>query len=103
MIVGGLIVELFVSVILALSPLGGFLSLLLTGTHFSVSSGLGFLALIGVFHKTEEEEEIYLLTHGRENTQQVLQEPQSQVNVTTVPPGKFTAETKNWPRTTGHC
>ncbi len=32
----------------ALSPLGGFLSLLITGTHFSVSSGLGFLALIGV-------------------------------------------------------
>ena len=27
---------------------GGFLSLLVTGTHFSVSSGLGFLALIGV-------------------------------------------------------
>jgi cobalt-zinc-cadmium resistance protein CzcA len=35
-------------VVVALSPLGGFLSLLLTGTHFSVSSGLGFLALIGV-------------------------------------------------------
>jgi heavy metal efflux system protein len=34
--------------VVALSPLGGFLSLLLTGTHFSVSSGLGFLALIGV-------------------------------------------------------
>jgi cobalt-zinc-cadmium resistance protein CzcA len=34
--------------VVALSPLGGFFSLLLTGTHFSVSSGLGFLALIGV-------------------------------------------------------
>jgi cobalt-zinc-cadmium resistance protein CzcA len=34
--------------VVALSPLGGFLSLLITGTHFSVSSGLGFLALIGV-------------------------------------------------------
>ena len=34
--------------VVALSPLGGFLSLLLTGTHFSVSSGLGFLALAGV-------------------------------------------------------
>jgi cobalt-zinc-cadmium resistance protein CzcA len=34
--------------VVGLSPLGGFLSLLLTRTHFSVSSGLGFLALIGV-------------------------------------------------------
>ena len=34
--------------VVALSPLGGFVSLLATGTHFSVSSGLGFLALIGV-------------------------------------------------------
>jgi cobalt-zinc-cadmium resistance protein CzcA len=34
--------------VVALSPFGGLLSLLLTGTHFSVSSGLGFLALIGV-------------------------------------------------------
>src|ERR1700731_193033 len=34
--------------VVAISPLGGFLSLLLTHTHFSVSSGLGFLALIGV-------------------------------------------------------
>ncbi len=40
-------VALILSVV-ALSPLGGFLSLLVTGTHFSVSSGLGFLALIGV-------------------------------------------------------
>ncbi len=34
--------------IVLLSPLGGFISLLATGTHFSVSSGLGFLALMGV-------------------------------------------------------
>ncbi len=34
--------------VVGLSPLGGFFSLLLTGTHFSVSSGLGFLALVGV-------------------------------------------------------
>jgi cobalt-zinc-cadmium resistance protein CzcA len=34
--------------VVGLSPLGGLISLLLTGTHFSVSSGLGFLALIGV-------------------------------------------------------
>ena len=34
--------------VVALSPLGGLFSLLLTHTHFSVSSGLGFLALIGV-------------------------------------------------------
>src|ERR1700745_3059370 len=38
--------------VVGLSPLGGFLSLLLTGTHFSVSSGLGFLALIGVSVQT---------------------------------------------------
>jgi cobalt-zinc-cadmium resistance protein CzcA len=40
-------VALILSVV-SLSPLGGFFSLLLTHTHFSVSSGLGFLALIGV-------------------------------------------------------
>jgi cobalt-zinc-cadmium resistance protein CzcA len=34
--------------VVMLSPLGGFVSLLITGTHFSVSSGLGFLALMGV-------------------------------------------------------
>jgi len=44
-------VGLILSVV-ALSPLGGFLSLLLTRTHFSVSSGLGFLALIGVSVQT---------------------------------------------------
>jgi cobalt-zinc-cadmium resistance protein CzcA len=31
-----------------LAPLGGFLALLATRTHFSVSSGIGFLALFGV-------------------------------------------------------
>jgi cobalt-zinc-cadmium resistance protein CzcA len=33
---------------LSLAPLGGLLALLITGTHFSVSSGVGFLALFGV-------------------------------------------------------
>ena len=32
----------------ALAPLGGLLALLITHTHFSVSSGIGFLALFGV-------------------------------------------------------
>ncbi len=32
----------------SMAPLGGLLALWLTGTHFSVSSGLGFLALFGV-------------------------------------------------------
>ena len=32
----------------ALAPFGGFLALLATNTHFSVSSGIGFLALFGV-------------------------------------------------------
>ena len=31
-----------------LAPFGGLLALLVTGTHFSVSSGIGFLALFGV-------------------------------------------------------
>jgi cobalt-zinc-cadmium resistance protein CzcA len=39
---------LLIMAVVGLSPLGGLLSLLATGTHFSVSSGLGFLALIGV-------------------------------------------------------
>ncbi len=37
---------------IAMAPLGGFLALLLTGTHFSVSSGVGFLALFGVCVQT---------------------------------------------------
>jgi cobalt-zinc-cadmium resistance protein CzcA len=32
----------------SMAPLGGILALLVTGTHFSVSSGVGFLALFGV-------------------------------------------------------
>ena len=36
----------------ALAPIGGVLALLLTGTHFSVSSGVGFLALFGVSVQT---------------------------------------------------
>jgi cobalt-zinc-cadmium resistance protein CzcA len=37
---------------LAMAPLGGLLALLFTGTHFSVSSGVGFLALFGVSVQT---------------------------------------------------
>ena len=33
---------------LSMAPMGGLLALLLSGTHFSVSSGIGFLALFGV-------------------------------------------------------
>ena len=36
----------------AIAPIGGILALLLTGTHFSVSSGVGFLALFGVSVQT---------------------------------------------------
>lgn len=36
----------------SLAPLGGLLALLITGTHFSVSSGIGFLALFGVSVQT---------------------------------------------------
>jgi heavy metal efflux system protein len=36
----------------AMAPLGGLLALLATGTHFSVSSGVGFLALSGVAVQT---------------------------------------------------
>ncbi|HYW67033.1 MAG TPA: CusA/CzcA family heavy metal efflux RND transporter [Candidatus Dormibacteraeota bacterium] len=36
----------------ALAPFGGTLALLMTGTHFSVSSGVGFLALFGVSVQT---------------------------------------------------
>ncbi len=37
---------------LSMAPIGGLLALLLTGTHFSVSSGVGFLALFGVSVQT---------------------------------------------------
>ena len=36
----------------AMAPVGGLLALWLTGTHFSVSSGVGFLALFGVSVQT---------------------------------------------------
>ncbi len=36
----------------ALAPVGGLFALFLTGTHFSVSSGVGFLALFGVSVQT---------------------------------------------------
>ena len=36
----------------AIAPVGGLLALLFTGTHFSVSSGVGFLALFGVSVQT---------------------------------------------------
>jgi cobalt-zinc-cadmium resistance protein CzcA len=39
---------LLVLVNLLIAPIGGLLALLLTGTHLSVSSGIGFLALFGV-------------------------------------------------------
>ncbi len=37
---------------IAMAPLGGLLALLVTGTNFSVSSGVGFLALFGVCVQT---------------------------------------------------
>jgi heavy metal efflux system protein len=37
---------------IVMAPLGGLLALLITGTHFSVSSGVGFLALFGVSVQT---------------------------------------------------
>ena len=36
----------------AMAPIGGLLALLFTHTHFSVSSGVGFLALFGVAVQT---------------------------------------------------
>jgi cobalt-zinc-cadmium resistance protein CzcA len=36
----------------AMAPFGGMMALLVTGTHFSVSSGVGFLALFGVSVQT---------------------------------------------------
>jgi len=38
--------------VVAMAPLGGLMALLITGTHFSVSSGVGFLALFGVSVQT---------------------------------------------------
>ena len=36
----------------AMAPIGGIVALYLTGTNFSVSSGVGFLALFGVSVQT---------------------------------------------------
>ena len=38
--------------VVAMAPIGGLLALYFTGTHFSVSSGIGFLALFGVSVQT---------------------------------------------------
>jgi cobalt-zinc-cadmium resistance protein CzcA len=38
--------------VVSMAPIGGLLALLITGTHFSVSSGIGFLALFGVSVQT---------------------------------------------------
>jgi cobalt-zinc-cadmium resistance protein CzcA len=38
--------------VVSMAPVGGLLALLITGTHFSVSSGIGFLALFGVSVQT---------------------------------------------------
>ncbi len=38
--------------VVTMAPFGGVLALLITGTHFSVSSGVGFLALFGVSVQT---------------------------------------------------
>jgi cobalt-zinc-cadmium resistance protein CzcA len=43
---------LFILANVALARIGGLLALLFTGTHFSVSSGVGFLALFGVSVQT---------------------------------------------------
>ena len=43
---------LLIMVNVALAPFGGTIALLLTGTYFSVSSGVGFLALFGVSVQT---------------------------------------------------
>jgi cobalt-zinc-cadmium resistance protein CzcA len=44
--------SLLIFATVAQAPLGGLLALLITGTHFSVSSGVGFLALFGVSVQT---------------------------------------------------
>lgn len=43
---------MLIMVTLVLAPIGGVLALLVTGTNFSVSSGIGFLALFGVSVQT---------------------------------------------------
>lgn len=44
--------SMLIMVNIALAPIGGLLALYATGTHFSVSSGVGFLALFGVSVQT---------------------------------------------------
>jgi heavy metal efflux system protein len=43
---------LLILAVVAMAPIGGLLALLITGTHFSVSSGVGFLALFAVSVET---------------------------------------------------
>jgi len=43
---------LLIAANMAVAPIGGVLALFLTGTNFSVSSGVGFLALFGVAVQT---------------------------------------------------
>jgi len=43
---------LLILCVVAMAPIGGMVALLVTGTHFSVSSGVGFLALFGVSVQT---------------------------------------------------
>jgi heavy metal efflux system protein len=43
---------LLILAVVTMAPIGGLMALLLTGTHFSVSSGIGFLALFGVSVQT---------------------------------------------------
>jgi len=43
---------LLILAVVSTAPIGGLLALLITGTHFSVSSGIGFLALFGVSVQT---------------------------------------------------
>jgi heavy metal efflux system protein len=43
---------LLILAVVTMAPIGGLLALLLTGTNFSVSSGIGFLALFGVSVQT---------------------------------------------------
>jgi heavy metal efflux system protein len=43
---------LLIMVNIAIAPIGGLIALLITGTNFSVSSGVGFLALFGVCVQT---------------------------------------------------
>jgi len=43
---------LLILCVVAMAPFGGMVALLVTGTHFSVSSGVGFLALFGVSVQT---------------------------------------------------